>query len=139
MEQTLFWLWAGEAPLTRQKDTTRTANPGTALWDIWTQKVPLTKSLPVGVVLTIAAAGSEMSDSAVLTNEAIGRKQGLSTDFNRVKFAIMNPEAYLHAAKILGDMRNRGYYDAYPGPVFYPYKGKSDDRRDCGGAVADCH
>ena len=69
-----------------------TANPGTALWDIWTQKVPLTKSLPVGVVLTIAAAGSEMSDSAVLTNEAIGRKQGLSTDFNRVKFAIMNPE-----------------------------------------------
>lgn len=68
------------------------ANPGTALWDIWTQKVPLTKSLPVGGVLTIAAAGSEMSDSAVLTNEAIGRKQGLSTDFNRVKFAIMNPE-----------------------------------------------
>lgn len=69
-----------------------TANPETSLWDIWTQKVPLTKSLPVGVVLTIAAAGSEMSDSAVLTNEEIGRKQGLSTDLNRVKFAIMNPE-----------------------------------------------
>lgn len=33
-----------------------------------------------------------MSDSAVLTNEEIGRKQGLSTDLNRVKFAIMNPE-----------------------------------------------
>lgn len=69
-----------------------TANPETSLWDIWTQKVSLTKSLPVGVVLTIAAAGSEMSDSAVLTNEEIGRKQGLSTDLNRVKFAIMNPE-----------------------------------------------
>lgn len=69
-----------------------TANPETSLWDIWTQKVPLTKSLPVGVVLTIAAAGSEMSDSAVLTNEEIGRKQGLSTDLNRVEFAIMNPE-----------------------------------------------
>lgn len=68
------------------------ANPDLSLWDIWTEKVPLQKSLPVGVVLTIAAAGSEMSDSAVLTNESIGRKKGLSTEFNRVKFAIMNPE-----------------------------------------------
>lgn len=69
-----------------------TANPGSALWDIWTKKVPLTKSLPVGCVLTIAAAGSETSDSAVLTNEAVGKKAGINTDFNRPKFAIMNPE-----------------------------------------------
>ena len=69
-----------------------TANPDLDLWDIWTEKVPLTRSLPVGVVLTISAAGSEMSDSAVLTNEKIGRKKGLSTEFNRVKFAIMDPE-----------------------------------------------
>lgn len=68
------------------------ANPNCALWDIWTQKVPLTKSLPVGAVLTIPAAGSEMSDSAVLTNEAIGKKAGINTPFNRCKFAIMNPE-----------------------------------------------
>ena len=69
-----------------------TANPDLDLWDIWTEKVELKKSLPVGVVLTISAAGSEMSDSAVLTNEKIGRKKGLSTEFNRVKFAVMNPE-----------------------------------------------
>ena len=50
------------------------------------------KSLPVGVVLTISAAGSEMSDSAVLTNEEIGKKSGLGTVLNRPKFAIMNPE-----------------------------------------------
>lgn len=68
-----------------------TANPGVNLWDIWQKKVPLEKSLPVGVVLTIAAAGSEMSDSAVLTNEDTGKKAGLNTDFNRAKFAIMNP------------------------------------------------
>ena len=67
------------------------ANPGTALWDIWTKKVPLTRSLPVGAVLTMPAAGSEMSDSAVLTNEAIGKKAGINTDFNRCRFAIMNP------------------------------------------------
>ena len=68
------------------------ACPGVKLWDIWTKKVPLKQSLPIGVVLTIAAAGSEMSDSAVLTNEEIGKKSGFSTEFNRAKFAIMNPE-----------------------------------------------
>lgn len=69
-----------------------TANAGTPLWDIWTGKVPLTRTLPVGVVLTISAAGSETSDSAVLTNEAIGKKAGINTDLNRPVFAIMNPE-----------------------------------------------
>lgn len=67
------------------------ANPGVALWDIWTKKVSLTKSLKVGVILTIAAAGSETSDSAVLTNEVIGKKSGLGTELNRPAFAIMNP------------------------------------------------
>ena len=69
-----------------------TANPDFDLWDIWTQKFPLINSLPVGAVLTIPAAGSEMSDSAVLTNEKLGKKSGINTDFNRCKFAIMNPE-----------------------------------------------
>ena len=68
------------------------ANPGVALWDIWTGKVPLEKSTPVAAILTIPAAGSEMSDSAVLTNEEAGIKSGISTPFNRCKFAIMNPD-----------------------------------------------
>ncbi len=67
------------------------ANPGVPLWDIWTKKIPLTRSLPVGAVLTMPAAGSEMSDSAVLTNEAIGKKAGINTDFNRCRFAVMDP------------------------------------------------
>ena len=67
------------------------ANPDAALWDLWTKKVPLTKSLPVGAVLTMPAAGSEMSNSAVLTNEDIGKKSGINTDFNRCRFAIVNP------------------------------------------------
>lgn len=66
--------------------------PDTPLWDIWMKKVTPETALPVGVVLTIPAAGSEMSDSAVLTNKAIEKKAGLSTELNRVKFAIMNPE-----------------------------------------------
>ena len=68
------------------------ANPDQKLWDIWTKKVPLTRSLPVGAVLTMPAAGSEMSDSAVLTNTALGKKAGINTDFNRCRFAVMNPE-----------------------------------------------
>ena len=51
------------------------ANAEHKLWDIWTKKVPLTKSLPVGAVLTMPAAGSEMSDSAVLTNTVLGKKR----------------------------------------------------------------
>lgn len=69
-----------------------TANPETDLWEFWSRKKTVEKSLPVGVVLTLAAAGSETSDSAVLTNEETKVKRGLSTDWNRPAFAIMNPE-----------------------------------------------
>ena len=68
------------------------ANPEQDIWNFWSREVPLERSMPVGVILTIPAAGSEMSNSSVLTNEDIGRKRGLSTDFNRPKLAIMNPE-----------------------------------------------
>jgi alcohol dehydrogenase YqhD (iron-dependent ADH family) len=68
------------------------ANPGTDIWSFWIGEKTVEKSLPVGVVLTISAAGSETSDSAVITNEETGSKRGLSTEFNRPKFALMNPE-----------------------------------------------
>lgn len=45
---------------------------------------------PLGVVLTIAAAGSEMSDSSVISYE--GKKRGYNSDLCRPKFAIMDPE-----------------------------------------------
>lgn len=65
---------------------------GVSLQDIWDGNIEIKKSLPVGVVLTIPAAGSETSDSAVLTNEETGKKKGTSTPFNRPRFAVMNPE-----------------------------------------------
>jgi alcohol dehydrogenase YqhD (iron-dependent ADH family) len=67
-------------------------NPGTDIWKFWLREEPLLKSLPVGVILTISAAGSETSSSAVLTNTETGTKRGLGTDFNRPRFAVMNPE-----------------------------------------------
>ena len=81
------------------------------------KKQTVKKSLPVGVVLTLAAAGSETSDSAVLTNEETKIKRGLSTDFNRPAFAIMNPELTYTITKVSGRMRHCGYYDAYNGTL----------------------
>ena len=66
------------------------ANPDAEIWDFWTGKIKLEKSLPVGAVLTIAAAGSETSDSAVLTDIESGLKRGAITP--RPVFAVMNPE-----------------------------------------------
>lgn len=68
------------------------ANPDVDIWEFWMGREKLTKTLPVGVVLTISAAGSELSDSAVLTDEETHAKRGLNTDLQRPRFAIMNPE-----------------------------------------------
>lgn len=69
------------------------ANPELDLWDdLWMKKVPLERSLPVGVVLTIPAAGSESSDSAVLTKDDTLEKRGLGSDLHRPRFAILNPD-----------------------------------------------
>ena len=69
-----------------------TANPDIDVWSFWTGTAKLEKSLPVGAVLTLSAAGSETSDSAVITNEENGKKAGLNTPFNRPAIAFMNPE-----------------------------------------------
>lgn len=68
------------------------ANPETDIWQFWLKKEIVRKTTPVGVILTIPAAGSETSDSAVLTDEETGSKRGLGTPLNRPRFAIMNPE-----------------------------------------------
>lgn len=62
------------------------------VWNLYEGKVKATGCLPVGVILTIAAAGSEMSNSSVITNENGWLKRGYSSDYGRCKFAIMNPE-----------------------------------------------
>ena len=71
-----------------------TANPDKNIWDYWMNKDTVTNSLPIGAILTISAAGSETSDSAVLTNDTIDppTKRGINTPYNRCKFAVMNPE-----------------------------------------------
>lgn len=62
------------------------------VWDFYDYKRKATACLPLGVILTLAATGSEMSDSSVITKEEGQIKRGYSSDFARAKFAIMNPE-----------------------------------------------
>ena len=67
------------------------ANEGD-VWDFFDFKRKPTACLPIGTVLTIAAAGSEMSGSCVIMKEEGGMKRGCTTDYSRLKFAVLNPE-----------------------------------------------
>ncbi|MBP5186364.1 MAG: iron-containing alcohol dehydrogenase [Clostridiales bacterium] len=67
------------------------ANEGD-VWDFYDYKRTVKGCLPLGVILTIAATGSEMSDSSVITKEEGLVKRGYSSDYGRPRFAIMNPE-----------------------------------------------
>lgn len=62
------------------------------VWDFYARRRVPRACLPVGSVLTIAAAGSEMSCSSVITDEATETKRGYGNDICRPKFAVMNPE-----------------------------------------------
>ena len=62
------------------------------VWDFWDGKAVPQSCLPIGVILTIPAAGSEMSSSAVITNDEGMLKRGINSALCRCKFAIMNPE-----------------------------------------------
>lgn len=62
------------------------------VWDFYDRKATPAKALPIGVVLTIPAAGSESSFNSVITNEDGWRKQDVQSELVRPRFAIMNPE-----------------------------------------------
>lgn len=64
---------------------------GGEVWDFYCGKRTPDKCVPVGVVLTLAAAGSEMSMSSVITNDNIMQKRGRNAEVSRPVFAIMNP------------------------------------------------
>ena len=59
-------------------------------WDFYSGK-RIENALPVGTILTIAAAGSEGSPDSVITNENGMFKRGASGDAIRPRFSILNP------------------------------------------------
>ncbi|MCQ2795933.1 MAG: iron-containing alcohol dehydrogenase [Bacilli bacterium] len=75
------------------------ANPKVDVWDYFCGKPAPTKSLPKAAILTISAAGSEMSNSAVITNEKTKEKKGFNNVINQMDFAIENPDLTLTVDK----------------------------------------
>ena len=69
------------------------------VWDFTCGKAVPQDALPVGCILTHSAAGSEMSNSAVLSDLSISKKKGCGSQFNRCKFAILNPELTYSVSK----------------------------------------
>ncbi|MBO4881792.1 MAG: iron-containing alcohol dehydrogenase [Firmicutes bacterium] len=67
------------------------ADPDHDVWELFAHTRSANGCLPVASVLTIAAAGSEMSASCVITNEETGEKRAYDDDIVRPKFAIMDP------------------------------------------------
>lgn len=69
-------------------------------FDFNLHKLSPTKSLPVGVILTISAAGSELSTSCVIQDDETGTKMGFNTDLNRPVFVVENPELTYSVSKV---------------------------------------
>ena len=67
-------------------------NPDTDVWNFFIGQGAPKKALPVGVILTLSASGSEMSASCVITNEEQGLKRGFNSVTHRPLFSICNPE-----------------------------------------------
>ena len=62
------------------------------IWSVFERKCRPTEALPVGCVLTIAAAGSEMAGGMVISNDELGLKRDYGTQALRPVFCIENPE-----------------------------------------------
>lgn len=67
------------------------ANPEVDVWEYTLGTAKPQKTTPKGCILTIAAAGSEMSDSCVISDSGQGIKRGYGSPMNRMNFAIENP------------------------------------------------
>ncbi|MBR6478031.1 MAG: iron-containing alcohol dehydrogenase [Lachnospiraceae bacterium] len=68
------------------------ANPDVDVWDFHMGKAQPAKTMNKGCILTLAAAGSEMSSSCVISDEEKCMKRGYGSPMNRMNFAIENPE-----------------------------------------------
>ncbi len=77
-------------------DTAKAVGLGAAndvnIWDVYTKRVEVDRSVPVGCIMTIPSSGSEASNGSVITNAATGEKFDVMGDFIRPVFALMNPE-----------------------------------------------
>lgn len=89
----LYYAVGGGSVLDSSKDIANgVANPDIDVWDFSLGKCVPQKTLHKGAILTLAAAGSEMSNSCVITNTETNEKRGYGCSCNRMGFAVENPE-----------------------------------------------
>jgi alcohol dehydrogenase YqhD (iron-dependent ADH family) len=69
------------------------------VWDFFDKGIEVEKALPIATILTIPAAGSESSDSVVITNEKDKLKYALSSNLIRPVLSIVNPELFFTLPK----------------------------------------
>lgn len=67
-------------------------NPQVEAWDIVSKKAPFSGALPVGVVLTLAATGSEMNNISVISRQSTQEKYAFSSDALYPQFSILDPQ-----------------------------------------------
>jgi alcohol dehydrogenase YqhD (iron-dependent ADH family) len=70
-----------------------------SVWDVYEGRLPIDRALKVATVLTIPAAGSEMSPSTVITNEEKQMKLGYGSPLLRPLISVMNPELFFSLPK----------------------------------------
>ncbi|MDR2748131.1 MAG: iron-containing alcohol dehydrogenase [Treponema sp.] len=70
-----------------------------SVWDVYEGHLPIDKALRVATVLTIPAAGSEMSGATVITNEEKQMKLGYGSPLLRPLISVMNPELFFSLPK----------------------------------------
>lgn len=80
--------------------------------DFYQGKASVEKALPIGTILTIAAAGSEGSPNTVITDEKTMVKKGTKSDLLRPKFSILNPELTCTPASVSVGSGSNGYHDS---------------------------
>ncbi|MCL2639428.1 MAG: iron-containing alcohol dehydrogenase [Phycisphaerales bacterium] len=69
------------------------------VWDFYTNKAVPTKAIPVATILTLPAAGSEVSDSSVLSDDTNQQKLYCGAEFLSPVISVMNPELFMTLPK----------------------------------------
>jgi len=62
------------------------------VWDLFKYRKPIKPTIPIGVVLTLAATGSEMNGNAVISNLETQEKLAISSPYIYPKFSILDPK-----------------------------------------------
>ena len=112
------------------------AEPEYDVWTLYEHTRTAKKCFPLASVLTIAAAGSETSNSSVITNEKTKEKRAYDDDLARPKFAVMNPELTLGLNDYQTECGCTGHHDAHDGALLHQQRQHGDHGRDRRGAAS---